>query len=301
MNALTNSEMAAFQACRRGWWLTYYRQLKRVHDWSSLPSIGTTYHSALELYYREGRTDVADLVRMWTDELVAEYPDLEKEIRKDGELAAIMVEGYFIWLEQEGADIGYQVVGAEEAVEVPLEGTHYRLRGKIDARLEREADGAWLQLEHKTVGNLKDIPRYAQNAPQFLTYDLLAFLKAKEEGDRPTDGVIINMAKRVLRTARANPPFYARHEVRHNVDELRNHFRHVVAIAKQIEEARNRLDAGESHHDVCPPSNGRNHLFTCRCAPVTAMFDDGSDAEGYLADFYQQHDPWERYNDADAA
>ena len=295
MHPLTNSEMSAFQACRRGWWMTYYRRLRRIHDWASLPSIGSMYHSALELYYREGRTDVAQYVRDWTDKLVAEYPELEKEIRKDGEKTAIMVEGYFQWLEEEGADIGYQVVGAEETVEVLLDSSPYRLRGKIDARLEREADGAWLQLEHKTVSNLTDIPRYAQSAPQFLTYDLLAFLKAKQEGSRPTDGVIVNMAKRVLRTAKANPPFYARYEVRHNVDELRSHFRHVVANGKQIEEVRARLDAGENHHDVCPPSSGRNHLFMCRCAPVTTMFDDGSDIEGYLADFYEEYDPWERY------
>lgn len=299
MQPLTNSEMAAFMNCKRGWWLTYYRQLRRIKDWASLPSIGTMYHNALEVYYRTGETDVADMIRARTDELVLDYPDLEKEIRKDGELAAVMVEGYFDWLEETGADSGLKIVGAEEAVEVALAGTPYTLRGKIDARLEREADGAWLQLEHKTVQNLGDIPKYAQSAPQFLTYDLLAFLMAKDEGvGRPTDGLLINMARRVLRSARANPPFYARHEVRHNIDELRAHFRHVVAIASEIDRTRQRLDAGEAHHDVVPPTSGRNHLYSCKCAPVTTMFDDGSDAEGYLADFYEQHDPWERYEEA---
>jgi len=262
-----------------------------------LPSIGSVYHSALEIYYREGRTDIADMVRANTDELVGQYPEYEKDIRKDGNLAAVMIEGYFEWLEMEGADIGYKVVGAEEPVEVPLPGYAFSLRGKIDARLERETDEAWLQLEHKTVQNLTDIPKYAQSAPQFLTYDLLAFLKAKEEGGRPTDGVIVNMARRVLRTAKANPPFYGRHEVRHNLDELRAHYRHVVAIGEDIEQTRKRLDSGEAHHDVCPPASGRNHLYMCKCAPITTMFDDGSDIEGFLADFYEEHDPMERYGE----
>jgi PD-(D/E)XK nuclease superfamily len=294
---LTNSEMAAFMNCRRGWYLTYYRKLRRKRDYASLPSIGNVYHMGLEAYYNEGRTDVVELVQNYMQGEAKQNPEYASQIAKDGELVAIMLEGYFEWLQETGADEGLRVLGAEMPVEVKLGETGFSLRGKIDTRLEREVDKAWLQLENKTVGNLTDIPRYAQQAPQFLTYDLLAFLKAKDEGARTTDGVIVNMARRVKRTSRANPPFYARHEVRHNPDELRAHYRHVVAIGREIERTRRALDAGSNHHDVCPPTISRNHTWSCNCASITGMFDDGSDIEAFLQDLYEVHDPWERYEE----
>lgn len=296
---LTNSEMTQFMKCRRGWWLSYYRKLRR-RSVESLPNIGSMYHNCLEFYYDAVMNGVelpnpAALCIEWGQDLVERYPELAGDIYKDVEMTAIMLEGYIEWVAETGADVGLRVIGAEESITIALEGTHYELRGKMDARLERESDGALLQLEHKTVADLTTIPRYAQNAPQFLTYDLLAYLKAQKEGGQATDGVIINMARRVKRTARAKPPFYARHEVRHNLDELRNHWRHVVAIAKDIELVRERLDRGYDHHDVCPPTIDRNHLWSCDCAPVTAMMDDGGDYEGYLQEVYEEYDPYERY------
>lgn len=300
MYPLTNSEMASFLNCRRGWYIRYYRRLARLTH-SSLPTIGTMYHHGLERYYSTGDTEVAGMIRAEGAELLEQFPDSADRILKDVEYAAIMLEGYFEWLEETGADIGLSVIGAERTVEVPLEGTPYTLRGKIDAQLRRDVDGALLQLEHKTTGNLTDIPRYAQSAPQFLTYDLLAFLDAKRGEGQATDGVIVNMAKRVKRTQKATPPFYGRHEVRHNLDELRAHWKHVVRLGYEIDDTRKALDQGASHHTVCPPNVSRNHTFTCDCASITAMFDDGSDVEGFLAEAYEEHDPYERYADEEVA
>lgn len=300
--ALTNSEMSQYLNCRRGWWLGYYRKLRRKHDLPSLPNIGNLYHAGLEGYYNGTLDDPVIYVVDLTNKLLEEHPELSEQITKDAEYAEIMLSGYLEWVEEEGVDVGLRVIGAEQSVEVALAGTPYRLRGKIDTRLERESDGALLQLEHKTVGDLSRIPKYAQAAPQFLTYDLLAFLLAREEKlDRATDGVIINMARRVKRTMKAKPPFYARYEVRHNVDELRNHWRHVVGIAKDIERTREILDAGAHHQDVCPPRINESHTWSCSCAPLTPMFDDGSDVEGYLQDVYEEYDPWARYDDEEEA
>jgi len=297
LNPLTNSEMARFQSCRRGWYISYYLRLRRIRDYASLPSVGNFYHHGLEVYYNTGETDVVDMVRYEADALINDNPDMAEQINKDAELAQIMLTGYFEWLEETGADEGLSVIGAEQAVEVGLGETGYRLRGKIDTRLERDADGAWLQLENKTVANLGDIPKYAQAAPQFLTYDLLAFLLAKEEKGRRTDGVIINMARRVKRTPRAKPPFYDRWEVRHSVEELRSHYRHVVGIGRQIEEVRHALDNGADHHTVCPPKVDRNHIWACPCAPLTPMMDDGSDWKSFVEDLYEEYNPWQRYEE----
>ncbi len=298
MNPLTSSEMSSWQTCQRGWWLTYYRCLRPVRDYAPLASVGTLYHKGLQMYYEDGvaSEEMLQLLRNDAEALLMEYPDYGEQILKDTELAAIMLEGYFEWVEENSADVGLKVIGVEEMVEVPV--GPYTLRGKIDARMEREFDGAWLQLEHKTSGDLTSIPKGAQTNPQFLTYDLLAFLKAKEEGGRATDGIIVNIARRVKRTPRAKPPFYARHEVRHNVDELRAHYKHVAAIGDQIAFARLQLDSGGEHHKIVPPSAGREHQWKCACAPLGAMFDDGSAAEDYLEELWEPYDPLERYKEA---
>lgn len=296
---LTNSEMSQFLNCRRGWWLGYYRKLQRKHDLPSLPNIGNLYHAGLEGYYNGTLDDPVIYVVDLTTKLIEEHPELAEQISKDAEMAEIMLSGYLEWVEEEGVDVGLRVIGAEESVEVALEGGYsYRLRGKIDTRLERESDGALLQLEHKTVGDLSRIPKYAQAAPQFLTYDLLAFMLAQKEQDvRATDGVIINMARRVKRTSTAKPPFYGRYEVRHNIQELRAHWKHVVGIGQMIEATRDALDAGGDPQIICPPRVNESHTWSCKCAPLTPMFDDGSDVEGYLQDVYEEYDPWARYED----
>lgn len=116
-------------------------------------------------------------------------------------------------------------------------------------------------------------------------------------GETPvrTDGVLINMLRKVKRTVRANPPFYGRHEVHFNLDEIRNHWRHVVSIAEDIERTRARLDAGEDHHRVVPPVQNRDCTYACPFFAVCDMFDDGSDVEGALASKYEVHDPNQRY------
>lgn len=298
MNPLTNSEMAAWTTCPRGWWVQFYRQLQPIGRMPSVVEVGSMYHLGLDAYYTDGEVDPAGLVKSLVMEKISEYPEHEERIRKDGELASIMLEGYVDHCEETGWDAEFKILGAEQSVEVPLGETGFRLRGKIDTRVERIADGAWLQFEHKTVGNLSDIPKYAQSAPQFLSYDLIAYLMALREAEgRRTDGVLINMARRVKRTATAKPPFYGRHTVIHNVEELRSHFMHVITIARQIQEARLKLDSGWSVHDVCVPVINRDHVWKCRCAPIGNLLDDGSDVEGYLEDFYESYDPWERYNE----
>lgn len=306
MQPLTASEMRAWQTCQRGWWLTYYRGLRRKYDLPKLPTVGNLYHAGVEAHYKGELTDpeafVAAKARQALEKAglveVTDVIDLgdgplsvTSDVREAAELAAIMLTGYLEWVAETGVDEGLTVIATEQIVQAPI--GPYTLMGKLDATVRRDADDATLLLEHKTVGNLTDIPKYAQSAGQFLTYDLLASL----EPGAYVDGLLINMAKRVKRTARANPPFYARHEVRHNKEELRSHFKHVLAIGVQIEEARKRLDAGVEHHRVVAPASGRSHLFGCPCASFTTMFDDGSVVEEYLAEFFEQKDPLARYTE----
>lgn len=253
-------------------------------------------HWGLEPYYRGEVLDPPEFIKSKIDELLAKQPEDAEQILRDGELAVIMLEGYMQEVEESGMDADFEYVGSEETVETDV--GPYKLRGKIDARLRRVSDGSLLQLENKTVGNFPDLIKTAQSNPQFLTYDLLAFL-TKPDGV-PTDGVILNMLRRVKRTPRAKPPFYMRHEVRHNLDELRSHYKHVVAIGRAIEAARASLDSGIGHHEICPPAIGKSHGWDnggCPCKTLTVMMDDGSDWEGYLEEFWEEYDPWERYGE----
>jgi hypothetical protein len=235
--------------------------------------------------------------------MIDEDPNVADDILKEAELAGIMLDGYMQWVEETGADSDLEVYGAEEKIEVPLGDTGFILRGKLDARALRRSTGARVFLEHKTVSNMVDLKKSAQTNPQFLGYELLEFLSLREtgrDGER-ADGTLLNMLKKVKRTARAKPPFYERHEVHHNLEELRNHQRHIVSIGREIEAARGRLDAGEPHHAVCPPSSSgaRPQCTWCSYKDVclSGMFDDGSDIESYLGMFYEPHDPYSYYEE----
>lgn len=272
-----------------------------MSDYRSPSNIGDLVHDALAEYYAD-RSDPLAIIDAKTAELVAEYPEHAEYIEKDAALARIMVEGYLEWLEETGADFELEVVEPERPVEVRLvrlpSGREVMLRGKLDGKVRLR--GGWLAfLEHKTVGNFVDLPATAQINRQLLTYGLLEYLEAIEGGDeRPrTGGALLNMLRKVKRTARAKPPFYERADVRHNVEELRNHWRHTVAVAKKIAEAEAALDAGASHHDVVPPVDQTDCRYSCPFFQVCPMFDDGSDVEDLLETLYEEHDPFERYGE----
>jgi hypothetical protein len=290
---LTSSEMAAWRNCQRGWWLTHYRRLSRRNEYSSLPSVGNHVHAGLEAWYKGEIDKPSSLVADRAARALAEHPEAAEQISKDAELSTIMLDGYIEWVEEESVDAPYEFVAAEETVVAEV--GPYLLRGKIDARFRRKYDGALVQLENKTVGNLADHPLWAQQNPQFLSYSLLALLT--KQPDERSEGVVVNMLRRVKRSARAKPPFYGRHWVPHTQEELRSHYKHVVAVGRQIEHARRLLDEGVSHHYVCPPNFSRNHTWSCSCTALDTMPDDGADLEAYLEDFYEPFDPNARYSE----
>lgn len=293
---LTSSEMSQWLKCQRGWWLTYYLELRRRNEYSSLPGIGNLVHDGLQAYYEGKLERPSDHVAARSTLMLEKHPELESQLSKDAELSTIMLDGYLDYVAEEGVDADLEFVAAEKTIDVPV--GPYRLRGKIDARFRRKYDNALVILEHKTVGSLSDHPVWAQSNPQFLSYDMLTMM-TKLDGVR-SEGVIINMLRRVKRTAKAKPPFYGRHWVPHQVEELRSHYKHVIGIGRQIENARAQLDEGEDFHIVCPPNFNRNHSWSCPCFGLDTLPDDDGDLEGYLEDFYEKHDPNSRYTEESA-
>lgn len=304
---LSNSEMKDFQRCKRKWWLSYIRGLQRVAaDAPMSPThIGTTVHDALAAYYDpEQRTDPVAFANEALDELLDEMPGWGDEIQKERELATAMLEGYLEWLEETGADSDLTIQGTETKVEVKLvEGVH--LISKLDAPVVRQRDGAKLAIEHKTVQAFDRPLMLLKLDTQMLTEHLVRFLHMQEEGATAEEamfeaqGVLWNGLRKVKRGPRSTPPFYHREDVTHNLNELRNHWKHVVGIARDMQTRVDRLAAGETHQAVVPPNPTKDCKWDCPFFQVCGMFDDGSNVEGALEAMYEVGDPLARYEGAD--
>ena len=307
MKLLSNSEQQVWKDCKRKWWLTMYRQLKRIRPDVSRPrDVGSIVHAVLDTYYGFGFSATAAWARH--SELMDDMRDLfledaSEEERKDiewiAEMTRVMLEGYFEWLEETGADVGLRVVEPEAELRVPLiEGVD--LVGKVDLRVYDEAAKTRRFLETKTVGNFSDIEKTADINEQMLQYHLLEYLDLLGRGDgseaKRSTGGTFNMIRRTKRTRQAKPPFYKRVTVWHNDGVLRNYWTHVAAVAIEIIDATARLDDGESHQVVCYPSPSKDCSWKCDFFTVCAMIDDpGSHAEDKLAQAFKLHNPLQRY------
>jgi hypothetical protein len=312
---LSNSELMTFLRCRRQWYLSTYLQLtpRRLPAPMSALSIGTLVHDALAAYYDPNVDDRQDPLAFIQEVAAVEleqYPAYEESIAAELKLVHIMLEGYLEWLAETGEDEDIQVLGTERMVEVVLVCElgglgPIHLLSKLDAPIFRERDGAKLAFEHKTCGSVIP-PAELKLDTQLLTEHLALFLDAidkgatKEEAYDQCHGVMYNMLRKVQRTATAKPPFYAREVIPHNVHELRNHWKHMVAVGREVQRARARLDAGEDHHTVCPPTPFKDRCkWDCAFFKVCVMADDGSDLDGALEALYEPRDPLERYANAE--
>lgn len=296
---ITQSSLKAFHHCRRCWYLGHYLQLVKRDDYGSATNIGNLVHDALADYYAGGVhpvNTVRDTAVAMIDE--AASPTRAKDIANDAELAGIMVEGYLEWLTETGADYELEFVEPEATMWAELY-PGVILLGKLDGRVKTR-DGERRFLEHKTVSNFADLPRFAPTEPQYLTYDLLErlwLLAHPGEGTR-TDGCYLNMLRKVKRTAKATPPFYERQDIRHNDEELRNHFRHVTSTAREMQRVIAALNAGVSYHDACPPSPPtRECLYMCSFTElcVSGIMDDGSDWRPMADALFEPGDTFARY------
>jgi hypothetical protein len=239
---------------------------------------------------------------------VQNFGSYEPAIRKDGELAHIMIEGYLEWLEETGNDAQLRLISSEEGVEVAFPGydpNQVTLMAKLDGRVRRDPGNEILALEHKTVASVKAPLPLLQIDFQLRTEHLVEFLKLiEEEGmevakEKRVEGVLYNMLRKVKRGPRANPPFYGREEVHRNIHELSNHWANVAAIMGEVLMAQQRLDAGEDHQTVAYPHATRDCTWDCPFFQVCPLFDDGSDVESALGDLYVEVDPLERYSRQD--
>lgn len=309
MLRLTNSEMSCFRRCKRKWYLTYYRGLrpKANTEYGSPISIGNLVHDSLAHYYDPMiRLDPVLYAQSQVDEAKTENPGYEIEIDKEWKLVEAMLIGYLEWLEDTGSDSDLRLLGSETFVEVNVPEEKSGVEGgfsilsKLDAPVEQVSDGAKLALEHKTVASLDQPLQSLKIDTQLLTEHLVRFLDAIDKGASSEEaydqchGILYNMLRKVKRTAAARPPFYGRETVPHNIHELRNHWLHVIAIAREIIHVQRQLPT-VPHHLIVPPSPGMDCKWSCPFFKICHMFDDNSRVEEAIEAMYDVDDPLKRY------
>lgn len=314
---VSNSELQTWKRCRRKWWLAWYRHLAlRTETFIGVRSTGDRVHRALERWYVPDGTPRVDprdalervIVEDWTRvaELARErHVDeqqlavLATEFAKSTNLERAMVEGYVQWLEETGADAELRVIASETPLTASLElddGRSIALIGKLDVRVKRVTDDVNLLLDHKTVGDLKSPAVTLPQNEQMTHYMLLEWLNS-DEGERRCNGALYNMLKRTKRSGRATPPFFDRVEVRHNAYELASYRRRALAASRNVLDAIDRLDAGDSHLDVVYPSPTPNCKWDCDYFAVCNLLDDGSaGVDDMFNALYHEVDVLERYD-----
>jgi len=128
---------------------------------------------------------------------------------------------------------------------------------------------------------------------QMLHYHLLELLNGGE--DERSDGALYNMLRKVKRTARANPPFYERVEVRHNPHELESFMKRISGEIMDMLVAEARLNDGGDPLTIVYPTINDSCSWSCDFYPICPMVDDGSRLEDAIANLYTVGEPLAYY------
>lgn len=319
---ITNSELQTYKRCKRKWYLSHERKLApRIPQVTGTLALGDRVHKALLAQYTPGEQTFRDELRrlyardndvlrkatqiVTNDEGATSIAKQLEELQKEHELATIILEGYEQWVADEGVDSDLEIYDLECTLETPLfDGV--TLLGKLDQRAFRSWDGARIFRDFKTTGNLTDPAKHLPRDEQALTYMCLEHATAaRAQETMPTgrfDVALFTLLRKVKRTARATPPFYGQVEVRHPIHELRRFWLRLKEEVRELLRTKSRIDQGEDPAVVAYPTPKRDCSWDCPFYACCPMFDNGEDAEGYLAEHYEERDPLERYytEEADA-
>lgn len=309
MTAISNSEIATFDRCRRQWFLKYYLGAAPADEPPiGNAALGTRVHAAMEGLYGYGLDPLTTLHTLYALAIEAS-PEWKEELLKERDLSTPMVEGYVEWAAETGADAMLSVVAVEQDVEVPFP----RLRGvSLKARMDQvvlnEETGALSFLDWKTAATF-DRHEHLALDPQFKFYSVVQRL-AKPAHVPLVDGGIVRTLRRVKRTAKSSPPYYQSDSFRYTPEELDAAEARITAICEQILNARAALDyVYDQHGGALEAVNGTQRLelypspvvhecrWQCPFVQLCPMMDDGSDWPGVIVGSgrYIQTDPYSYY------
>lgn len=314
IDRVSQSRLKDFQRCKRRYWLRHVRRLapKLYGPVGPLQS-GTRVHEALEAFYRpEDQTDPREALFNAQREDWNEYNRLLKEgeheadpividkFGKDCDLEKAMVEGYFEWLADTGADAHLKVLSAEEQISVTSDqigaelGKPFAVVGKLDALVLDEITGFVQFVDHKTVQNFAQLLPTLQGDAQMLHYHLLLSILRP---DQHVDGALYNMLRKVKRGKQAKPPFYSRETIIHNAEEIESYRLKLIGLVANVFEFESRIaQLGEIGVKMfAQPNMTRDCSWDCDFFSICGMFDDGSRVEDAIRDLFEERDPMQRY------
>lgn len=312
MITISNSEIAMWQRCHRQWFITYYLGfVPATEPAASNKQLGSRVHTALEGYYGYQLDPLAVLGLLYRFE-IEKKPDEAAELMAEREMAQIMVGGYLEWLAEEGEDADLEVVATETDLQIPLPGVEgVALRARMDQAGLRRSDGLLYFLDYKTAPGFEK-HEYLHLDPQFKFYALMQQLAVRGNPGAPRiAGGCVSTLRRVKRTSRSEPPYYARDWFRYTDTELASTHLRVQHVCKKILDARKALDwcYGEGKGDLDLVNSVQQSLLPptpivhdCRwsCALASGlctMMDDGSDWAASLTKSgrFRQEDPYTYY------
>lgn len=314
--AVSNSEIQTFLRCKRKWYLSYFLGYgPKETAFTGALSFGSRIHECLERRSVNGE----DPLEVW-DELSTDiknrlvereeqdgYEDekLRKDIRKEYELGRAMLEGFLEWSEETGFDENYDLIAAETVVEAPSGVEGMSLRGKLDEKIRRRSDGALMMRDWKTANasNFENARRTYSMAEQPRFYDLIAWLNAQAEaaktGEAPelTRGGVFTIMKKVLRTGKAQPPFYDNVEVRHNRLSRESMWHRTNRRLQEIKDAREAMSGGGDQRYHVYPVPTPDCAWSCPFTAVCLRMDDSPPEtwQAMLDNNYDRYDANARY------
>lgn len=311
IQSFSNSEIQTYKDCRRRWWLTYYLQLGLRPDLENpvgVRNLGSRIHAALQAYYERGVNPIDAIDEIYSDDLTLltfnGRDELATALQEEQDLAHAMLEGYLEWIASQATDAGYVIIASEQIIEVPSGFPGVMLRGVVDQQRQRLADGSVEFVDFKTTGSFDQLRKVLYIDEQMRHYHLILKIHLDQllrqgvpvDGRWRIDGATHRMLRRVKRTGNAQPPFYEELPVRHNSEVIKNTWISIHGILREILQTRAALDAGQDHHYVVPKRVSRDCTWKCNFLDVCGLLDDGSNAEGFLADNYVRVDPHKRYH-----
>lgn len=312
---ISQSRLRVFQECPRRDWLKNVRRLApRLYGPVGPLQSGTRVHEALEAFYTPGSTTdprqaLEDAINHARTEYHANCAKLDVEpdaavldkFRKDTDLERAMIEGYFEWIADTGADSTLTIVAAEEQMMITADqlgaefGRPVEIVGKLDARAVDEVTGFTLFVDHKTVQNFAQVLPTLQGDAQMLHYHLLLALLHPAEH---VDGALYNMLRKVKRGKTAKPPFYMREPIYHNAAEIESYRLRLIGLITNVIEFEERISqlGPLGVQMFAQPNKTRDCSWKCEFFDVCDMFDDGSRVEDALHELFEERDPLARYS-----
>lgn len=299
---VSNSSLRTFKQCRRKYYFQYIERWDRdpkTTNPANARELGTRIHCALEAYYGY-EIDPLDALGYIYDLAIDAQPDYEEDLRKECQLAVVMVSGFLEWVAEEGIDQDHQVVSTESVIAVPVllpNGNTVTVKGKLDQVVRRQSDGTLRFRDFKTTGTLGKANGLVRDE-QMRLYSLLMLLDTGGgHGRIRVDGGLYNMLLRSKRTARATGPFYEQLEVSYNTDDHRSMQKRLIGTLVDLERMHNELAMGTDHRYVAYPNPDERCEWMCPFSKVCSLHDDGSRAGDAMKSNFVTADPMAYYSD----